>query len=562
MYKPPSRDDEQPEHTQISYPRQRRRRAPPPSQRQVKYHSDEHPEIPKIRRASLGRNEAEEEEQASGPITRRDAKQHTTPKKLNQDESDESLRPEPQTANRIMVSQRRRHSVYQPPRDMYRTRPTPLTPLPQQRYSLQTRLQNLTHKQLVIGSLIIAMLILAPIVFNAIAHTIQYALTNSTLSGVTRGSNAPMSGNQPPADPHAIVITPQDTDHSAPPVFATSAYLLDADTGATLYAYNPFMHLPMLSTTKLMTAVLAVEEGNPDQQITITDAIDHDINQLSADSSLFGVKKGETYTLRDLLYGLLLMSGNDAAVAIADSLNGNIPAFVAKMNQRASQLGLYDTHYMNPHGLLETGHFSSAHDLAILGRYSMSLQLIHTITGTQIYHLPAGNHADRTIINGNQFLWWYPGVDGGKPGWDGAANFVQVISCTRNHHHLIGVVMHTNDWWTDMRDLMNWGFDSFAWISPYDVDFQHPIPYDTDWNFFSKDKKENTVPTADKGRYYIYTGYSVSGPILAYFDQGGGLNKFGYPTSLPTAPTASVISQQFEHATIQCDLTTKQCTTA
>jgi hypothetical protein len=121
--------------------------------------------------------------------------------------------------------------------------------------------------------------------------------------------------------------------------------------------------------------------------------------------------------------------------------------------------------------------------------------------------------------------------------------------------------MHTNNWWTDMRDLMNWGFDSFNWISPYDVEFQHPIPFDYLWDYFAKDKKENTIPTADSGRYFIYTGYSVSGPILQYFDMAGGLKKFGYPVRMPTVPGASLISQQFEHGTIQCNLTANTCQT-
>ena len=99
------------------------------------------------------------------------------------------------------------------------------------------------------------------------------------------------------------------------------------------------MRLPMLSTTKLMTASLAVEQGNLDQQITITNAMSNDISQLSADSALFGVKKGETYSLRELLYGLLFVSGNDAAIAIADALGGNVQNFVAQMNQKARHLG-------------------------------------------------------------------------------------------------------------------------------------------------------------------------------------------------------------------------------
>jgi len=388
--------------------------------------------------------------------------------------------------------------------------------------------------------------------------------TAITLSGSgNSNTKQPPAIGQIPTNAHKLVIVPQDTDHPAPPVLATSAYLLDADTGTTLYAYNPFMHLPMLSTTKLMTASLAVEQGNLDQRITITNAMSNDINQLSADSALFGIKKGETYTLRDLLFGLLFVSGNDAAIAIADALGGNMQNFVAQMNQKAYQLGMYDTHFVNPHGLLDNGQYSSAHDLALLGRYSMSLPVLHKISGQNAYHIPAGgNHPERFLINENQFMWWYPGVDGGKTGYDNSKDFIQVMSVTRNHHHLIGVVMHTNNWWTDMRDLMNWGFDSFTWISPRDVDAnQHPIPYDYLWNYFARDTKDVTIPTTDNGRYYIYTGFAISGPILKYFDKNGGLTKFGYPTKMPAASGAQIISQQFEHATIQCNSATGLCHT-
>ena len=217
---------------------------------------------------------------------------------------------------------------------------------------------------------------------------------------------------------------------------------------------------------------------------------------------------------------------------------------------------------MNPHGLLQTGQYSSARDLAILTKYSLSLPLIAEISATKTYHIPrGGNHPERFLINENQFLWWYPGVDGGKTGY-APGDYVQVISSTRNNHHLIGVVIQTIDWWTDMRDLMNWGFDTFSWVSPHDSDISHPpIPYDSLWNYFVKDKKENTVPTADAGRYYIYTGFSISGPIMKYFDKAGGLKTFGYPMGMSKALSASASSQQFEKSTIQCNLTTNSCQT-
>ena len=148
----------------------------------------------------------------------------------------------------------------------------------------------------------------------------------------------------------------------------------------------------------------------------------------------------------------------------------------------------------------------------------------------------------------------------GKPGYDGASNFVQVVSAVRNGKHLIGVVMHTVNWWTDMRDLLNWGFDNFTWVSPHDADIQHPpIPYDNLWNYFASDKKTNTITTADGGRYYIYTGYSINGMIMRYFDQSGSLAKFGYPTAMLTVNSTGIESQKFQHGTLQCNLVTKQC---
>ncbi len=548
MPKTPPREDEQPE-----YQPPRRRRQPVTYRRPPEdYTLDDHPEIPRIKRASRTpyqyREALDEDEQESTPRTR--VQEHNP-----------RTRAEERKPNPIMVEKKRRSPVYAPPPPTRRTQPNRPTGRPQRDRFIYIR--NSLPVIITCG-LLFVLLVVGAIIYNVSRPQVN---TNTIVmpGSITNNQQpvTPPSGLQHAGDPHELVITPQDTDHPPPPVNATSAYLLDADTGATLYARNPFMHLPMLSTTKLMTAVLAVEKGNLDQKITINSTMAQDISQLSADSTIVGIKKGETYSLRELLYGLLLKSGNDAAVVIADALSGNLPNFVAEMNQRAKQLGLNDTHYMNPHGLLATGHYSSAHDLAILGQYSMNNSVIHKISGTLAYIIPqGGNHQAIPLINGNQFLFWYPSVDGGKPGYDGASNFVQVISCTRNHHHLIGVVMHTNNWWTDMRDLMNWGFDNFKWVSPHDVDSpQNPIPFDTLWNYFAGDKKESTIATGDGGRYYIYTGFSISGPIMTYYDKGGGLKQFGYPISLPSVSSSALVSQRFEKATIQCDVIKKQCGT-
>jgi D-alanyl-D-alanine carboxypeptidase len=594
MYKPPLPQDDEPyDIPEFSYPA-RQRRAPQHGTAQGRrvpgeYRTDERPGEPKIKRASLLRERQEQQARLAAEARRegtgkakavRKPSPHTpdTPReraetgKVNRKPDRPSRRPHAESGARIQrepdATQARRVReeidtiVVTPGRrssGAYTPRQSATHPLRRSgTSSTRSRPRPLfTRKQAITT---VCLLIVMIVLF------IPIALINRHNSSVVYESTTPGVANTQPAvsglSPNRnLVIKPQDVDHPPPPVLASSAYLLDAGSGDTLYAYQPFVHLPMLSTTKLMTAALAIEQhgNNLNQRITITAAMSKDISQLSPDSALFGIKKGEIYTMRDLLYGLLFVSGNDAAIAIADTLGGNLPHFVAEMNAKAQQLGLHDTHFVNPHGLLDPAQYSCAHDLALLGVYAMSIPTLHQISGQNAYHIPqGGNHPERFLINENQFMWWYPGVDGGKTGYDNQSDFIQVMSVTRNHHHLIGVVMKTNNWWTDMRDLMNWGFDSFTWISPRDVDAQHAIPYDYLWNFFAKDTRDYTIPSANHGRYYVYTGYSISGPIMTYFDAHGGLKTFGYPIKLPTN-SAPLSSQQFEHGTIQCNLSTNAC---
>jgi D-alanyl-D-alanine carboxypeptidase len=511
MHQTPSQEDPREEsQTQHSehYSLPQRRRKPTASRLPSTFlYTDEHPEIPIVKRASRLLNMQDD--------------RHSTPAK-----------------QKIQVHHQRKQD--------------PSSVIPPQQYT--------PHRKLItVGGILLTIVLL----ILAVTTTFHQLSAKKIQEQTKSQDNNPMAlHNIGINKSHQIAFIQQQSDHPAPPILATSAYLLDADTGAVLYASNPSLHQPMLSTTKLMTALVAIQIGDPNQNILINDTITNDINQLAADSSSMGIKKGEIYTLKDLLYGMLLVSGNDAAVAIADQLGGgNQQNFVDKMNQEAVKLGLLDTHYANPHGLLATGQFSSAHDLALLAKFSLKVPLIHTISSTREYDIPKNNmHDAHDMLNTNQFLWWYPGVDGGKTGWDTKTNFVQVISSIRNHRHLIGVVMHSVDWWTDMRDLMNWGFNTFDWISPHDVNASEPIPYAADWHYFDKDKKETTIPTSDQGRYYIYTGYSISGLIMAYFDTNGGLKTFGFPISQAKKLSESLLLQQFEHGIIRCDQNTKQCT--
>jgi D-alanyl-D-alanine carboxypeptidase len=347
-----------------------------------------------------------------------------------------------------------------------------------------------------------------------------------------------------------------DVDHPPPLLWASSAFLMDESTGAVLYAKNPNQHMPMASTTKFMTAVVALAHGNPDQVITITkDAAD-------TDCTCMGLHPGDKYTLRELLYGMLLLSANDVAVAIADGVAGNVRTFVGWMNATAKSMGLDNSYFINPNGLPGNGDdgYSSAHDLAVLARYALSNSLIHTISGTRTYVLAkTATHPLAKLTNYHQPLWWYPGADGGKPGWTLEAQFVDILSSARDGHHLIGVIMHSlNDWVTDIRDLLNWGFDDFSWVSPRDIDHQHWIPYDDAYGYFNWDVPSRTVQIGNQ-EYFPYTGYIVSGVFLTYFNQQKGLPTFGYPDSMPVPVANGMLKQHFTKVAIQCTVASGKC---
>ncbi|MFL5626823.1 MAG: hypothetical protein ACJ788_14660, partial [Ktedonobacteraceae bacterium] len=254
MHKPPPGADE---HRNKS-PQRRKRQAIPPSPQETPYYADEHPEIPKVRRASLYvdqaalRQQANQEEDEQEDLDERAQPQHT-----GQTPPPRSPRRE---TNKISVVQKKRNRVYAPPPPARHTRPRV-----RHRRSLSHQLIY-GNPAIIIGTLLLLIFIVGAIIINA---------ARSQPPGSSISSSTVTPGTQQVGSPHELVISPTDTDHPSPPVFATSAYLLDADTGATLYAHNPFMHLPMLSTTKLMTAVLAIEHGNLDQKITITNAINN-----------------------------------------------------------------------------------------------------------------------------------------------------------------------------------------------------------------------------------------------------------------------------------------------
>jgi D-alanyl-D-alanine carboxypeptidase (penicillin-binding protein 5/6) len=223
----------------------------------------------------------------------------------------------------------------------------------------------------------------------------------------------------------------------------------------------------MASTTKIMTALLALERGNLNQVVTV------DVNAADMpDSSVMGLSPGERLTLRDLLYGLLLPSGNDAARQIARTIAGSEPAFVDLMNRRAAELGLADTHYANPHGLDAPGHYTSAADLAKLARIALRNPTFAQIVATQ--QKTVKGRATYDLHSTNPLLG-QPGVEGVKTGHTDLAGACLVAAVRRDGHRVITVVLNSPDYSAEALALAYYAFAAYAWptlslpASPFDL---------------------------------------------------------------------------------------------
>lgn len=240
----------------------------------------------------------------------------------------------------------------------------------------------------------------------------------------------------------------------APDVHARAALMIDAQTGQVLYSLNAQARMYPASTTKVLTALVAVEHGHLTDQYTVsTNAVN-----LPPDSTLAGLRAGEKLTLEQLLYGLLLPSGNDAAVAIAEGIAGSESAFAKLMNQKAAELGATHSHFVNASGLHDPQHYTTAADLAVIANAAFHNPILARIAGTEEYTLP-GN---RTITNHDGLLGYYDGVVAGKTGFTEQAGRTLVTLARREQRELIGVVMNTQLLYTDMMALLDYGFGNFS----------------------------------------------------------------------------------------------------
>lgn len=246
------------------------------------------------------------------------------------------------------------------------------------------------------------------------------------------------------------------------------AIVIDQQTGAILFEQNAHSRQSVASITKIMTAIIAIESGKMDEIATASRRAIH-----TEGSSIY-LEQGEKMMIKDLLYGLMLRSGNDAAVTISEHIGGSVEGFVHLMNEKAQWLGMTNTHFDNPHGLESEHHYSTAYDMALLMRYSMNHEQFLEISESKDYQAQTRSYP---WVNKNKLLTTlYEYCTGGKTGFTRKAGRTLVTSAQKEERHLIAVTLNAPDDWNDHIQMYEWGFQ----LSTTE---------------FQKIQRENTFPT-------------------------------------------------------------------
>lgn len=244
-----------------------------------------------------------------------------------------------------------------------------------------------------------------------------------------------------------------------PSTHAQSAALIDVTSGRILYSKDGDKELRIASLTKIMTAIVAIEQGKLDDKVKVSSTA------FAKEGSSLYLKLGEEMTLENMLYGLMLRSGNDAASAIAEHVGGSEEGFVLLMNQKAEEIGLKHSHFMNPHGLDADGHYSTANDLARLTAYALHNPVFKRIVATEDKSAPNPNESwEYSWHNKNKMLRLYEGADGVKTGYTKKAFRCLVSSATRNGQQLAAVTLNDGDDWNDHARMLDFGFENFPLV--------------------------------------------------------------------------------------------------
>jgi len=243
---------------------------------------------------------------------------------------------------------------------------------------------------------------------------------------------------------------------------AESAILMDAETGKILYEKESHKELVPASVTKLMTLLVATEAVESGR-VKLTDIVTASENACSFGGSQIYLEPGEKFSLQEMLISIAVGSANDACVAVAEHIYGTHEEFVRKMNDKAQELGLKNTHFTNAHGLPAKDHYTSAYDLALIGREALKHPLITKLTAMKEYDLRNGEFK---LWNTNKLLWWYEGTDGFKTGWTQEAKYCLASTVKRDNLRLICVVMavpEVRGHFQESMKIYNYGFANYTY---------------------------------------------------------------------------------------------------
>lgn len=261
-------------------------------------------------------------------------------------------------------------------------------------------------------------------------------------------------------------------EEKQPSVSARSAILINADTGEVLYAKNEKERLPMASTTKIMTALLALETAALDDRcVTITDEM------VRVEGSSMGLQVGDQLSLKSLAAGMMMVSGNDAANSIAIAISGSKEDFAEKMNQRAEDIGMNDTHFVTPSGLDDEEHYSTAYDMALLASAALAnpdfAEIVKEKNYTVSYISP---EQSRRFSNHNRLLSMYEGCIGVKTGFTKKSGRCLVSAAERDGIRLVAVTLNAPDDWNDHQTMFNYGFSILESVALDDAGCTFSIP--------------------------------------------------------------------------------------
>lgn len=263
---------------------------------------------------------------------------------------------------------------------------------------------------------------------------------------------------------------------------AQSAILVCADTGDVLYEKNPDDKMLIASITKIMTAIIVIENCDMDEQVKIKP------EWSAVEGSSMYLKPDEYYTVSELLTGLLLVSGNDAATALACNMCGDELSFAVKMNEKANELGMSNSSFRNPHGLDDPEHYSTARDMAILASYCMENDIFRDIVSRSYATVK-----DQTYVNHNRLLREYDGCMGVKTGYTMAAGRTLVSCADRNGMRLVCVTLNAPDDWNDHKYLLDMGFENYRIASYSDNNFRVSLDVASGVNGTAEAVPENDI---------------------------------------------------------------------